>query len=76
MVARDGLLSNKIFEVLVSFMAQKLFDKLIDKMQFKKKDKNNIASGYIDGAYYLTSDNWKNSRYFYSYDFCFRIYGI
>ena len=31
-------------------MAQKLFDKLTDKLKFKKK-KTNIASGYIDGVY-------------------------
>jgi hypothetical protein len=31
-------------------MAQKLFDKLINKIQFKKKDTKSIASGYIDGV--------------------------
>jgi hypothetical protein len=35
-----------------------------------------IYTGYNEGGYYLTSDNWRNSRYFYSYDFCFRIFGM
>ena len=32
-------------------MAQKIFDKLIDKLHFKKKETKNIASGYIKGTY-------------------------
>ncbi|MFX0132560.1 MAG: AN1-type zinc finger domain-containing protein [Candidatus Hodarchaeota archaeon] len=44
-------MSNKIFEVLISSMAQKLFDRLIEKLKFKKKETKNIASGYIDGAF-------------------------
>jgi hypothetical protein len=35
-----------------------------------------LYTGYNDGGYYLTSNNWRSSRYYYSYDFCFRIYGI
>ncbi|MHA1298435.1 MAG: AN1-type zinc finger domain-containing protein, partial [Candidatus Helarchaeota archaeon] len=41
----------KIFETIISFMAQKLFDKLAEKLKFKKKEKKDVASGYIDGAY-------------------------
>jgi len=35
-----------------------------------------VYTGYNEGGYYLTNNNWRNSRYFYSYDFCFKIFGI
>ena len=44
-------MSNKIFQVMVKFMEQKIFDKLINKLKFKRKRTKNVASGYIKGEY-------------------------
>ncbi len=42
-------MSNKIFQTSINFMEQFIFDKLVDKLRFKKKQKENAASGYFDG---------------------------
>ncbi|MHA1378836.1 MAG: AN1-type zinc finger domain-containing protein [Candidatus Helarchaeota archaeon] len=44
-------MSNKIFESIISFMSQQLFDKIIDVFKFKLKGKKNIASGYLEDEY-------------------------
>ena len=44
-------MSNKIFEAIIHSLAMPLFNKLTEKLNFKKKEKENVASGIIDGAH-------------------------
>ena len=42
-------MSNKIFQASINFLVQTVFNRLIKKLNFKRREKENLASGFVEG---------------------------